>query len=272
VTYSTLMVHLDGGQANTAVLDAAAALACQYDAKVIGIAACQPVQFGACDGYMAGELAAIERDIVTDELAHTKVEFYAHARLRARILEWRSIPTLMNVAATVAQEARCADLVITSVGPAPGDLSTHADTGDLILRAGRPVLVVPQAKVTTDFRNIVVAWTDTRECRRAVMDALPMLRRADRVTLVEASNDTVAAGGGIDDIAVWLDRHGIAADRIISRAKGSTTETLAAITNDVEADLVVAGAYGHSHFREWAFGGVTRDLLLHERRCTLLSH
>ncbi|RZM09135.1 MAG: universal stress protein, partial [Sphingomonas sp.] len=38
------------------------------------------------------------------------------------------------------------------------------------------------------------------------------------------------------------------------------------------ADLVVAGAYGHSRIREWAFGGVTRDLLLRDRRCTLLSH
>jgi nucleotide-binding universal stress UspA family protein len=54
--------------------------------------------------------------------------------------------------------------------------------------------------------------------------------------------------------------------------KGTSIDTLAGIANDVEADLVVAGAYGHSRIREWAFGGVTRDLLLRDRRCTLLSH
>jgi nucleotide-binding universal stress UspA family protein len=272
VTYSTMMLHLDGARSNSAVLAAAATLTKQYDAKVIGIAACQPVQIGMSDGYMDGELAVIERDIVTDELAHAKVEFHAYEGLRAHELEWRSIPTLENVAHAVAAQARCADLVVTGIGPVPGDLATHADTGDLILRAGRPVLVVPDANVTADFRKIVVAWADTRESRRAIMDALPMLHRADRVTLVAASVDAVAARDGIDDIAGWLNRHGIGTDQIVSRMKGSGAETLAAIAGEVEADLLVAGAYGHSRIREWAFGGVTRDLLLHERRCTLLSH
>lgn len=271
VTYSTLLVHLGGARSNAAVLDATATLARQYHSRVIGIAACMPVQLGTCDGYMDGALAVVERDIVTDELARAKVEFHAHAGLRPHVLEWRSIPTLENIAHVVAKDARCADLVITDVGPAPGDRSTHADTGDLVLRAGRPVLVVPDADVTADFRNVVVAWTDTRECRRAIMDALPMLHGADRVTLVEAGNDP-AARDGIEDIAGWLDRHGIAADRVVSRIRGSATQTLAGIATDVEADLVVAGAYGHSRIREWAFGGVTRDLLLHDRRCTLLSH
>lgn len=272
VTYSTLMVHLDGARSNAAVLDATATLAQQYHSRVIGIAACMPVQLGTCDGYMDGALAVVERDIVTDELARAKVEFHAHAGLRSHVLEWRSIPTLENIAHVVAEDACCADLVITSIGPAPGDRSTHADTGDLVLRAGRPVLVVPDANVTADFRNVVVAWTDTRECRRAIMDALPMLHGADRVTLVKAGNDPVAARGGLEDIAGWLDRHGIGTDRVVSRIRGSAAETLAGIATDVEADLVVAGAYGHSRIREWAFGGVTRDLLLHERRCTLLSH
>lgn len=272
MTYSTLMVHLDGGRANAAVLDVAATLAGQYDAGVIGIAACQPVQFCAGDGYMDGELAVIGRDIVTEELAQAKVEFHAHRGLGSHVLEWRSIPTLVNVAQVVAEQSRCADLIITGVGSVVDNASTHADTGDLVLRAGRPVLVVPQAHATGDFRTVVVAWTDTRECRRAVMDALPILHNADRVILVEASSDPVAAREAIEDIAGWLRRHRVRADRIVSRIKGSRTETLAAIADDVAADLIVAGAYGHGRVREWAFGGVTRDLLLHDTRCKFLSH
>jgi nucleotide-binding universal stress UspA family protein len=273
VTYSTLMVHLDGARPNAAVLDVAATIAKRHDAKVIGIAVCQPIQLAAGDGYIDGPIAMIAGDLVTDELAHAKLEFHAHIGLRPHVLEWRSIPTLENVAHAVAEQARCADLVITAIGRTPGNnLATHADTGELILRAGRPVLVVPDAHVTADFRNVLVAWTDTRECRRAIMDALPVLRRADRVTIVEASKDPVHAREGIEDIAGWLARHGVGADRIVSRMKGSGFETLAMIATEIEADLVVAGAYGHSRIREWAFGGVTRDLLLYERRCTLLSH
>lgn len=271
MSYSTLMVHLDGGGSNAARLDVTAALATQYGAKVIGIAACEPIQF-AGDPYMNGEIAVIERDIVTDELARASVEFHAHPALKPHVLEWHSIPTLETIAHLVAERARCADLVITGVEPAAGNLSTHADTADLILRAGRPVLVVPDATVTSLFKTIVVAWADTRECRRAIVDALPMLRRAERVIIVEVSNDPAAARAPVEDVVAWLGRHGISGDRVISRAKGSRSDTLAAIADQEQADLMVAGAYGHSRIREWTFGGMTRDLLLHERRCTLLAH
>jgi nucleotide-binding universal stress UspA family protein len=272
MTYSTLLVHLDGGRPNAALLDVAATLADQYDAAVIGIAACQPVQIGACDGYLGGDYAVIERDIVTGELARAEVEFHAHERLAHHVLGWRSIPTLANVAHVVAENARCADLVITSAGPGFADLSTHADTGDLILRAGRPVLVVPDGAATATFTTVMIAWTDTRECRRAITDALPMLHAADRVVIVEVAIDTIGAREAIDDIVAWLGRHGVDADKIVARMKGTSIDTLAAIADDLAADLVVAGAYGHSRIREWAFGGVTRDLLLRDRRCTLLSH
>lgn len=172
----------------------------------------------------------------------------------------------------MAEQARCADLIITGAGPTRGGLASHADAGDLILRAGRPVLVMPHANVTADFRNVVVAWANRRECRRAFLDALPMLRAADCVTLAEVSSDPLAAAEGIRDIFGWLKRHGITADRANTRLKGSSAESLAAIATEVGADLVVAGAYGHSRVHEWAFGGVTRDLLLHEPRCTFMSH
>ena len=272
MTYPTLLVHLDGGRRNAALLDVAATLADRHHAAVIGIAACRPVPIAMGDDYLGGDYAVIEREIVADELARAKTEFEAHHRLARHVREWRSIPTLSNIAHVVARHARAADLVITSAGPGFADLATHADTGDLILRAGRPVLVVPDSGATATFSTIMVAWTDTRECRRAISDALPMLRLAERVVIAEVAIDALDARAAIDDVAGWLARHGIAADKIVSRPKRSSTDTLTALADEVGADLVVAGAYGHSRIREWAFGGVTRDLLLRDRRCTLLSH
>jgi nucleotide-binding universal stress UspA family protein len=272
VTYSTLLVHLDGGRSNQRVLDVAAVIADQYNSRIIGIAACQPVLLGDCDGYVDGALAVVARDIVTDELSCAKTEFEAHAGIQPFVLDWRSITTLENIAEVVAVHARSADLIITSVGPTTGARATHADTGDLLIRAGRPILVVPDENVTADFRSIIVAWSATRECRRAIVDALPMLHRADRVTVVEISREPAGVAAEVDDVVAWLGRHGVDADRIISRTGLSTALGPGSIAAELQADLIVAGGYGHSRVAEWALGGVTRDLLLDQRRCTLLSH
>jgi nucleotide-binding universal stress UspA family protein len=52
---------------------------------------------------------------------------------------------------------------------------------------------------------------------------------------------------------------------------GSAATQLDRIASRVEVGLVVAGAYGHSRFREWVLGGVTRSLVNPSGRCSLLS-
>src|SRR5262249_57469969 len=90
----------------------------------------------------------------------------------------REVPTEL-----VSREAGAADLVI--VGPRHPASSALVDPGVILLRAGRPVLVVPDIVAPRGFRRIVVAWKDTRECRRAVRDAIPFLQQANAVLLVE---------------------------------------------------------------------------------------
>ena len=53
---------------------------------------------------------------------------------------------------------------------------------------------------------------------------------------------------------------------------GDDAAELQTIAEEQEADIVVAGAYGHSRVREWALGGVTRTLLRHAKRSSLVSH
>jgi nucleotide-binding universal stress UspA family protein len=273
VTYSTLLVHLDGGQTNVPVLAIAATLAEQYDAKVIGIAACQPMQIGTAGGDFTGGLAVLERDIVDNELKRAQAEFRTCAEIQPFVLEWRATETLSPVSHIVADEARCADLVITGLhSGASRNALTHADAGELIVRAGRPVLVVPDNPAPGRFETVVVAWADTRECRRAVSDALPILKRAERVIIAEVTSTLTEARSQTKDVAAWLLRHAISADQIVARAKGNHAESLALIAGEHGADVIVAGAYGHNRLREWAFGGVTRDLLLHINICALLSH
>nr|WP_299857914.1 universal stress protein [Sphingomonas bacterium] len=268
-----MLVHLDGGQTNEPVLAIAASLAARYSARVIGIAACQPMQIGVGGGDFTGGLAVLERDIVDNELKRAEVEFRACAEIQPFVLEWRSCETLEPVSHIVAKEARCADLIITSLcSGASRNALTHADTGDLVIRAGRPVLVVPAKPAQSSFETVVIAWADTRECRRAVVDAMPILERAERVLIVEVAPELSEARSRTKDVVAWLSRHKITADQLLVPAKGNHVASLALIASEHGADLIVAGAYGHNRLREWAFGGVTRDILLRLDICALLSH
>ncbi len=74
------------------------------------------------------------------------------------------------------------------------------------------------------------------------------------------------------DVGDWLHRQGVEANCFATASTGLELAHLAAIAKDLEADLIVAGAFGHSRLREWAFGGVTQDLLARGERCTLVSH
>lgn len=108
----------------------------------------------------------------------------------------------------------------------------------------------------------------------AAVDALPLFKKAGHVLVVEiaAEEDLAEARARLKDVAGWLRRHGVSAETLASSSHGEDSAQLRAMAREHAADVVVAGAYGHSRLREWALGGVTRDLLLRTERCSLLSH
>jgi len=174
------------------------------------------------------------------------------------------------------QHARAADiLVVGARAEAIVDPCVAADPGDLVMQAGRPVVVVPPTVQWLDLRSVLVAWKDVREARRAVFDALPVLAAAKDVTVAEIPEqhtECADALSHVEDVAGWLRGHGIVANAIVSEAGGGgVAEQLDRIAANVGAGLVIAGAYGHSRFREWILGGVTHHLATGSGRCAFLS-
>jgi nucleotide-binding universal stress UspA family protein len=175
-------------------------------------------------------------------------------------------------------QARCADIVVAGgQSPAFSDAFALASPKDLVMQAGRPILVVPDGVNWLDLRSVLVAWKDTPEARRALADALPILRKARDVTVLaipEGDDDRPAAVAGVTDVTAWLARHGVTAIARVSEAARNETVAgqLEKIAGDVGASLIVAGAYGHSRFRELILGGVTQYLVTQSARCVLLSH
>jgi nucleotide-binding universal stress UspA family protein len=274
--YSTLMVYLEPERDNARLLKVTADLARRFGAGVVGIAASQPLQIVYGQGVLSGDIVELDRTEVKRELQALEENFRAAMQAAGiRQVEWRAHVGVDSLPEYVTREARCADLIVTEAshgGSLLGDdRSVHPS--DLVMQAGRPVLIVPPGVTELALRNVLIGWKDTREARRAVTDALPLLAQAASVKVVEIANGEDLSGvrARLADVVAWLGRHGVKAESVVESAM-SETGRLDAVINHHDPDLVVAGAYGHSRFREWALGGVTYDLLLRSERCTLVSH
>jgi nucleotide-binding universal stress UspA family protein len=276
MTYKTLMVHLELNGDNEGVLKIAGDLAGRFDARVIGIAACQPIQVLVSESFNAGEAITQDWAEIEKELAAAGDQFRAALRGRVKSLEWRSMITYGPLADYIADQARAADLIITGkdLGASLLDESRRVKLGDLVMRAGRPVLIVPQGITALAMRHVMVGWKETREARRAVADALPLLQAAGHVTVLEVTsqNDRAVSKAQVGDVGAWLQQHKVEAAGEVIVASGTEAGYLHATLLDRKCDLLVAGAYGHNRLSEWVFGGVTMDVLLDPDFCVLVSH
>ena len=275
MTYATLMVHLELGRPNAAVLRVATDLAARFHSRVVGIVAGEPMMAMADDGYVFN--APVEQDAayLEKEVNRVEADFRSAFRDRNNAVEWRSKIIFGPLTNYLASEARCADLVLTGATFRKTPTETQrVGAGEFVLRCGRPVLVVPPGANGFKPDRVVICWKDTREARRAVNDGLPLLKQAGHVDVIEiVREDDVATGNSrLDDVVAWLKLHGVPATAASIAAYGDDKDHLAAIIEQRDDDLGVAGAYGHSRLREWVFGGVTRDLLAKAKRCSLLSH
>jgi nucleotide-binding universal stress UspA family protein len=275
MTYSTVMVSLALDQSNAARLEAAGQIAERFDAGIVGIAASQfspPLYFTS--GEQAQNLLDQGLASIKKRMLELEVEFREATKNRAKHVEWRC--ALDFPARYILQEARCADIIVSGGQRRTiSDPFALASPTDIVMQAARPLFIVPDHVDWLDLRSVLVAWKDTPEARRSIVDSLPMLRKARDVTvaeIVEVDDGRPAALSRVRDVVAWLSHHGVSASELVPEEIGHAIVQLDGIAADIGAGVVVAGAYGHSRFREWVLGGVTRHLITQSARCVLLSH
>ena len=270
---TTLMVHMQLGRSNGKLLRITSGLADSLAADIIGIAACRPPAIPSEDYFTRvskhGEWE-LER-----EISDAEREFKTAFKNQNEKIEWRSRAISAALADYLAEQARSADLVIAAIDrDIPVDASRSADIGDLVMQIGRPVLVVPPSDAEADIGRVLVSWKNTREARRAILDALPLLKTADYVAVCEvAPEDGLAqARASLSDVIAWLSRHHVAAEACSVLAMEDDVRNLSAVATDQATGVIVAGAFGHGKLREAVLGGVTKKLLERSERCLFLSH
>lgn len=278
MTYKTIVVHVGGDARRRERLDIACNLAAAFDAHLVGLFALAEFLVPFALGGNAG--AVIEEEgRWRDEAARSAKSDFDAAAARAGVAktEWRRSDRAVLGAVRVS--ARYADLVV--IGQADPD---HVDEArvpavfaeDLVLSAGRPVLVVPYAgRFAGVGSRVLVAWNAGREAARAVTDALPLLRRAKSVEVVAFEPQRSGADHGAEpgaDIALFLARHGVKVSAARQQADIDVGSQILSRAADTDADLIVMGAYGHSRAREVVLGGATRSLLEAMTVPVLMAH
>jgi nucleotide-binding universal stress UspA family protein len=280
-----LLVHLDSNPRCAVRLGLAAWLArrCEASLTAVQVIDLPSAEFfyGAAMPLVSGGSERVVDDMRAQAVAAgAPVEATFRDRLRIDGLEGGYRLVEGHLPATMALHARYADLtVLGQVNPyEPHDgVGRDATVVATVMSSGRPVLVVPFAG---DFQTVgdrvLVAWNASREAARAVNDALPLLEKASMVTVL-AVNPRHGIGGHGDvpaaDIALHLARHGVRAEASHTVANDIPDgEALLSYAADIGADMIVAGAYGHSRAREMVFGGVTRTLLEEMTVPVFLSH
>jgi nucleotide-binding universal stress UspA family protein len=278
MTYKTIVVHLDLSARRTERLALACRIADAYEAHLIGQYSLDPIHIPAAPEAEASAIVIeVESTRREEERRKAESEFRDITAARKKgTSEWRW--SEVDAIGKVTLVARTADLVII------GQEDPEADDGllpgfpeEVVLGAGKPVLVVPYAGHFEELgKRALVAWNAGREAARAITDALPVLERAEQVEVVtsykrhdDLDNDTARR----KDLAKDLERHGVKPHLSTHVGKDIDVGSLIlARAADEASDHIVMGAYGHSRLRERVMGGATAVIFKTMTVPVLMSH
>ena len=275
-----IFVPLLRSASDTSALDAAMVLARAHQAHVTSLVTLEhPMPLVTEFGYVPVEASQRQLDesrVAAEALAaRTRTQLAleditSEVRITEVMLLWSE--------ETAALHARHCDLSIMG-GPDPQQTSPHFGLNfkTLLMHSGRPVLVVPQgAKLSAPARRVVIAWKPTAEAARAVHEALPLLAASSQIDVLMIDPQVSEGRHGEQpgaDIAHHLARHGLAVT-VVAQARESRSDGAAILRHvqEVGADLLVMGGYGHARWREVVLGGATRCILEGARCAVLFSH
>ncbi|MEO6518040.1 MAG: universal stress protein [Pseudoxanthomonas sp.] len=279
--YKDIVVPIIGNQGDKFAINVALDIALAHQARLTVL---ELLSLPTPPAIPFGLLPDQGMTLVYDELrrqSHRNVKAWQDALADENVPhEVRLVEALFTEPAQLAaRHAHHADLAVVAgvIGDSSAGDVAHDFVAAMLMLSGRPLLVVPQrCKAEVPPRRIVVAWQPTAGCARAVHDALPLLRAAEQVDVlvvdpVTAEGGEAAAPGA--EITAHLVRHGVHADLQVRKSNDNRVATvLLDHAREMQANMLVVGGYGHSRLREWALGGVTRELLFTATLPVFYSH
>jgi nucleotide-binding universal stress UspA family protein len=282
MAYRTLLTIATSAERCDLAITGAAAVTAAHDAHLDILAlGVDRTQVGY--SYVGSGAVILQAALERSEVEAKEIETAARKALEAQspTLRWTleaAVSQLGALTDLVAQRARFADLVVL---PRPYGQNQGPEAEAVIEAAlfegHAPVLVLPDtgAGRAAATRRVVIAWNQSAEAMSAVRKAMPILKAADLVNI--AVIDPPQHGAERSDpggmLCQMLVRHGVRAEvSVLARTMPRISDVLARHVLDMNADLLVMGAYGHSRFREAILGGATRNMLEKAEVPVLMAH
>lgn len=261
-----LLAHDDGGQESRfqVALDVTRALNGHLTCLDVRI---MPVLLGDCF-TPSGEGLLLQEEYDREHKLRSKLE----DRLSREAVSWDWVEVTGALAPCMTDAAELADLIITSRSlddfPYP-DMQQAA--GEIIVKAGKPLLAVPQSSKGLKLGHPLVAWDGSHEAIRAVHAATPLLKQANAVTILEVDDGSIKCPAR--EIATYLGRHEISVTiRRETDDELSPGDWILELCREEGYDYVVMGGFGHSRIAEAVFGGVSRKMLTASPVPVLMMH
>lgn len=268
-----LAVAYNGSENARSALRLAARMASKYDASVTGVHVHPPMQLDSQTRQWIPEstlksLLQAEKDSVAG------IETLFHEELKAQGRPGNGDWVVEHGEPTrcLAKAARYFDILLIGQFSVSGGTKDQIRPEDVVLLAGKPIIIVPKNYVDRPFAEFaVVAWDGSRPAARALTDAMQILETKKRIDIVTvAPKDTPPDGG--HDILRHLRRHGIDARLVVLEDDGGVGKTILKHCAKTDPDILVMGAYSRARIREDIFGGTTRDVLENMTIPVLMAH
>ena len=273
MAFKHILAYVDSDAECAARLRYAADLAALFDARLTGLYARRML---TVPSYAAVHIPApvlADYQAISDGMAHAaKAAFEQVTRGEGLSSEWRWLEGFVPDA--IARVAQCTDLVVLpQTGDNDADLNETYSIDTALLKAAAPVLVMPYAgHFEVPAEHIVIAWNNSREAGRAVREALPLLHKAKKITVLSIIQPDSAELIGAD-LGAYLSHHNLQVElKQIPAGEISTSDALLSCVADTAGDMLVMGAYGRSRLMETVLGGATRGILAHMTVPVFMSH
>ena len=271
-----LLIHLDHSQGCANRLQTAFDMSKRLGAKLTGV-------FVVPDYIVPSYVEAqISVDVLTDvterAVARAKEQLATYEKLASEAGVEMEASVIEGQLVTVLREhSKYSDLLLLGQDhPDDPDNTSYGLADTLLFEGACPCMVVPHSgKVQSPGDRILVAWNASRESSHALRNALPLLEQAQEVLVLcsePANTDEAAGHPHTDELMRYLKAHGISAFSSGMGADMNATDAITAQAADMNADLIVMGAYGHTRLREFILGGVTHDLLKQAPLPLFLAH